>query len=312
MHTFSRKGAIGGIAAIVLLAACTANNAGSSASSAASGAASAPASTAPSPVATVPSDQLIFAGKLVWCIDIPYPPQENFDASGNPVGSDVDIANEIAKRLGLSGQIENSVFDTIIAAVTGGKCDAIISAQNITTDRVKQVDMIPYFQAGQAFVVPKGNPKSIKAELDLCGKSVAAESGTTEADYVEGSGDYKGAGLNKKCTDGGKAAVDLHQYPKDSDALAALISGNVDAYFADSPVAGYTVSQHADQLELSGVTVEVAKEGISVPKVKTGLRDAIATALKSMMDDGTYDGILTKWGVASGGLKSSDVVPVTK
>jgi polar amino acid transport system substrate-binding protein len=248
----------------------------------------------------------------VICSDIPYPPQEFFDDSGNPVGSDIEIGQEIAARLGLTPQIENSVFDTIIAAVTSGKCDIIISAQNITADRVKQVDMIPYFQAGQSFVVAKGNPAGIKTQDDLCGKSVAAETGTTEVDYLKGTGDYEGHGLSAACQGKGKAAIDIKEYPKDSDALAALISGNVDAYFADSPVAGYYTVQQPDKFELSGLTLDQAKEGISVPKDKNALRDAVATALKSMMDDGTYDQILQKYGVQDGALKSSDVVPVTK
>ena len=89
---------------------------------------------APTNVATVPDGLLVFEGKLVICSDIPYPPLEFFDDQGNPTGSDIDIGTEIAKRLGLTVQIENSVFDTIIDAVTGGKCDIIISAQNITAD----------------------------------------------------------------------------------------------------------------------------------------------------------------------------------
>ena len=78
-----------------------------------------------------------------------------------PQGLDIDIGTEIANRLGLKVQFVNSVFDTIIAAVTSGKCDIIISAQNITADRQKQVSMIPYFKAGQSFVAAKGNPKNI-------------------------------------------------------------------------------------------------------------------------------------------------------
>ena len=51
--------------------------------------------------------------------------------------------------------------------------------------------MIPYFQAGQAFVVAKGNPDDIKTTDDLCGKAVGGENGTTEVDYLNGTGDYK-------------------------------------------------------------------------------------------------------------------------
>jgi polar amino acid transport system substrate-binding protein len=304
----SWKGVLGA-AAILALAACTA---GTSASPSASQASSSSASAAASPVATVPDDQLAFPGKLVVCIDIPYPPQEFFDENGNPTGSDPDIATEIAKRLGLTVQIENSVFDTIIAAVTSGKCDIIISAQNLTAERLEQVNMIPYFKAGQSFVVAKGNPEGIKEPLDLCGQSVAAEQGTTEVDYVLGEGDYKGAGLNKQCTEGGKSEVDMQQFQKDSDALLALTSGQVVAYFADSPVAGYYTVQQPDQFELSGVTVEIANEGISVPKDKGGLAAGVLAALKSMADDGTYVEILKKYGLEDGAVDTSEMKIVTK
>jgi polar amino acid transport system substrate-binding protein len=304
----SWKGVIGA-GVIIALAACTAPAGSQSASQ---GVAS--GSAAGSPVATVPDDQLLFPGKLVVCIDIPYPPQEMFDDQGNPTGSDVDIATEIAKRLGLTVQIENSVFDTIILAITGGKCEVIVSAQNITADRLAQVDMIPYFKAGQSFVVAKGNPKAITKPLDLCGKSVAVESGTTEADYVKGTGDYKGAGLNKQCADAGQTEVDLKEFQKDSDALLALSAGQVDSYFADSPVAGYYTVQQPDQFELSGVTVEIANEGISVLKdpAKKDLANGILTALKSMVDDGTYGDILSKYGLEDGAVDASEMEIQTK
>ncbi len=279
-----------------------------SAPASAAPASAAPASAAPASavaaasIVPVPSGQLIFNGKLVICSDIPYPPQEFFDASGNPTGSDIDIGGEIAKRLGLTMEVQNSVFDTIIAALQGSKCDIIMSAQNITADRVKQVDMIPYFEAGQSFVVAKGNPKNIKVQMDLCGKAIAAETGTTEADYLNGTGDYKGQGLSAACTKAGKAAITVKEFAKDSDALLALQAGQVDSYFADSPVAGYYTVQHPDQFELSGLELGKAIEGISVAKANTGLRDAVQKALVAMINDGTYLQILKKYGDDSGAI----------
>jgi polar amino acid transport system substrate-binding protein len=277
------------------------------------------ASVAPTPAASsgaipLPSNAtLAFAGKLVICSDIPYPPQEFFDASGNPTGSDIDVGTEIAKRLGLTADIQNSVFDTIIAAVTSGKCDIIISAQNITSDRIKQVDMIPYFQAGQSFVVAAGNPAGINATTDLCGKKVAAETGTTEIDYLQGTGDYKGQGLSAACTKAGNAAINVKSFGKDSDALLALQSGQVDAYFADSPVAGYYTVQHPDQFALSGIApLQPAFEGISVPQSNTGLRDAVQAALVAMINDGTYLTILKKYGDDSGAVTATDAGTVNK
>jgi polar amino acid transport system substrate-binding protein len=303
MHLTPRKGAIGAIVALFILAACQANNAGTSPSTSTA----LSQSTAPSPVATVPSDQLTFAGKLVACIDIPYPPQESFDDQGNPQGSDVDLATEIANRLGLKLEVVNSVFSTIIEALTGGRCDIIISAQNINPDRLKVVDMIPYFKAGQSFVAAKGNPKNIKTKDDLCGKVVAVQQATTELDFLQGTGDFKGAGLSDACTKAGKPAITIKTFAKDNDALLALQSGTADAYFADSPVAGFYVKEHSDQFELTGLTLEVAIEGISVDKSKTGLRDAVKTALLSMITDGKYTEILKKWGVEDSALTADQV-----
>jgi len=312
MPVFARKATIGLVAALVLLAACqsAASPSPSSGGTASSGPSPSQAAVA-SPVASVPTDELAFAGKLLTCIDIPYPPQEFFDANGQPTGSDPDIANEIAKRLGLTSEIANSFFDTINEALNAGKCDIVVSAQNINADRLKVVDMIPYFQAGQAFVVAKGNPAGIKAELDLCGKKVAAEQGTTEVDYVNGTSDFKGKGLSERCVAAGKPAVILTQYSKDSDALLALTAGQVDSYFADSPTAGYYTVKQAAQFELSGVTVEVVPEGISVPFAKKGLSAAVAAALKSMMEDGTYASILDKYGLKSYGVEESTVTVQT-
>ena len=122
---------------------------------------------APSIVATVPADQLIFHGKLVICSDMPYPPLEYFDEEGNPLGSDIEMGAEIGRRLGLTMEVVNSVFDTIIPALTGGRCDIIISFQNINDERLGQVDMILYYEAGQAFLVQAGNPANIQAIEDL-------------------------------------------------------------------------------------------------------------------------------------------------
>jgi polar amino acid transport system substrate-binding protein len=265
----------------------------------------------PTAMVQVSSDVLSQKGHLLICSDFPYPPQEFFDENGNPQGVDVDMGTEIAARLGLKPQFVNSVFDTIIAAVTSGKCDIIISAQNITADRQKQVSMIPYFKAGQSFVVAKGNPNKITGPMDLCGKAVAAESGTTEADHLQGTGDYKDNGITQQCEKAGQKALDVVVTQKDSDALQQLQANKVVAYFTDSPVAAYYTVEHPDQFEIAGQPLDSVAEGISVPCGQadcTGaslspLGQAVQTALKSMMDDGTYLKILQKWNLADASVK---------
>lgn len=269
------------------------------------------AAPAGTPVATIPDTALVQKGRLVICTDFPYPPQEFFDENGNPQGLDVEIGKGIASRLGLQPEFVNSVFDTIIAAVKAGKCDIVISAQNITTERQKSVSMIPYFQAGQQLVVLKGNPNNINGPMDLCGKAVAAESGTTEADNLQGVNDYKDKGLTQDCTKAGKPAINVVVTQKDTDALQQLQSSKVVAYFTDSPVAAYYTVQHPDQFQLAGPVLSPASEGISVPCGQDDCTNAplsptgqaIQTALKSMMSDGTYTKILQKWNLTDGAVQ---------
>ncbi|HUI90184.1 MAG TPA: ABC transporter substrate-binding protein [Anaerolineales bacterium] len=260
---------------------------------------------APTPVATVDPSTLAYKGKLTVCSDIPYPPFEFYDDSGNPAGLDIDLATGLASRLGLQAQIINTVFDTTIEAVTGGKCDVIMSDMNITATRNKQISFIHYLDVGQSILVAKGNPKNIGAATDLCGQSVAAESGTTEVDYLQGTGDYQGAGLAADCSKAGKPQVTVVATEKDSDALQQLQAGKVVAYFADTPVAGQYVAKFPDQFQLIGQPIEPAPVGIGVPcggasdctnVPLTPLGQAVQTALKSMMADGSYANILTKYG----------------
>lgn len=268
-------------------------------------------SATPTPVAiaTVPADQLVVANKLTICSDLPYPPQEYFDANGDPTGADIEIGGEIAKRLGLKEAVENTVFDTIIAALQGSKCDIIMSAMDIRPDRLKQLDMIPYFKSGQAFVVAKGNPDGIKATTDLCGKSVGVESGTSEYDHLNGTGSYKAAdGLNPQCLAAGKAKIDIQPFAHDSDALLALQSGKVSTYFTDLPVAAYYVKQQPDLFETAPLNLNPVTQGIAVNKdsSKAKLEAGVKAALQSMMDDGTYLKILTKYNLQSGAVTSTN------
>ena len=273
---------------------------------------SAPATAAPTPVATVDPSTLVQKGKLEICSDFPYPPMEFYDDNGNPQGSDVEIGNEIARRLGLQAQFVNTVFDTAIEALKSPKCDLIISDMNITADRNKQISFIKYFQAGQSLLAAKGNPQNINSMMDLCGKSVAAESGTTEVDYLQGTGDYKtSGGVNQDCAKAGKQPPTVVVTQKDSDALQQLLSGKVVGYFADSPVTAYYVVQHPDQFQLVGQVVELTPVGIGLTcgdatdctnAPLTPFGQAVETALKSMMSDGTYKKILDKWQLSSGAV----------
>src|SRR5215472_4644029 len=99
-------------------------------------------------------DHVVQSGKLTVATDASYPPQEFVDPNTQKiVGSDVDLANELAKRLNLTPNVQNVKFDTIEAALFGPpvcqqRYDISISAWTINDKRKKEGDMIAYFQAG--------------------------------------------------------------------------------------------------------------------------------------------------------------------
>jgi polar amino acid transport system substrate-binding protein len=264
------------LAVVALVAACT----GGGSPSPSGGAA-----------AITPPQRIANAGKLVFCSDISYPPEEFYAADGTTAqGSDVDIAKDIAKRFGVSVQIDNTAFGGIIPALKAEKCDLIISGMNSDEERKKEVDFVDYLKVGQGILVPAGNPQGIKTAEDLSGKSVAVQLGTTNAQALEA--------VNETLTAAGKEPIDIQTYEADTDAFQQLTLGRVDAYTVDSVVMVYYVSlpENKDKFEIAA-TIEPIPIGIAVRKEDTELRDAVQNAIDAMYADGTLRQIVDTWGM---------------
>jgi polar amino acid transport system substrate-binding protein len=249
-----------------------------------------------STVATVPTDELVRPGRLVACMDMPYPPMQYFDEQGDPIGVDVDLLTELSARLGLEPVFQNSVYDTIIAALKSGKCDLIWADQLITPEREAELTMLPYWKSSEVFIVVKGNPEGITDPESLCGRSAAGQSGALEIDALEG--------FSEDCEAAGQEPIDIQQFQKSPDAMQALQAGHVDVYVASLVTGSYLVDQTGDQFEISysfGLT-EGNLVGISSMPENTGLSSAVDTALQSMVEDGTYQSILEKYNFSSGSI----------
>src|SRR3954454_19932477 len=95
------------------------------------------------------------------------------------VGSDIDIGTEIANRFGVKPEFKNTAFSAIIPSLQAKQCDAIISQLFDKPKRREVVDFVDYMYSSEAFLVPKGNPKNIRALGDISGLKVAVENGTT-------------------------------------------------------------------------------------------------------------------------------------
>jgi polar amino acid transport system substrate-binding protein len=230
--------------------------------------------------------KLVSAGTLTIGSDVSYPPQEYMDASSNPVGFDIDIADEIASRMGLQPKVVNFNFNDIIPALNAGQFDIVISAMNITPDRSKAVDFVQYYAAGQSVLVAKGNPKNIKTLDDLSGLTVAVQQGTTEQDSLTAE--------NTKLSGAGKTAINVLTYGTDTDAVDQLRVGRADAAMDDDPVAAYYAALNPN-FEVALAAFNPQDEGIATAKNNTDMNAAITKAVTAMKSDGTIDAIKAKW-----------------
>jgi polar amino acid transport system substrate-binding protein len=264
----------------VLMAACGSSN--STSTSTGSGSTGSTKSTIAAP------KDLITPGTLTVGSDTTYPPQEFIDTTtGKATGFDVDLITAIAQQIGLTADVKTANFTTIVDDLRAKRYDVVISAQTITPDREKQVDFIPYFNAGQSLLVPKGNPKGLKNVTDLCGKNVGVQDGTTELDTLNAA--------NK--ADCKSNPIKLTSLSAQTDVIQLLVNNRVDATFQDSPVTDYYLKLNPGHFEVGGSIINAAPEGISIRKGDTSMFNAIQAGFKAVKANGTYDNLFKKWGL---------------
>lgn len=243
----------------------------------------------------VPSSSLSQAGALKFCSDISGPPGEFYGPGHVPQGVDIDVGSNIAQRLGLKPVWVNTAFSGIIPALQAKHCDAIISELFIKPERKKIVDFVAYQTSGEELLVLKGNSPHITGlNGSLCGKKVAAETGTTVALYLQGQ--------DKTCKAAGKPGVTINLFLRDSDAFDQLLVKHVDAYGTTTDTAGYR-TRTSKQFQVAGKPFGRILVGIATNKGNKPLHEAIAQAFRAMKKDGTYAKIYAKWGLQLNMLK---------
>lgn len=255
--------------------------------------------TTPTPPSITPPTTLIRSGTITFLSDTTYPPQESIDpATQQAVGFDIEIAQAVANKMGLTATIQKTDSPQIVGALLAKKGDAIISALQITPDLERQVALVAYFRAGQAILVRKGNPSGITGLSDLCGKKVAVQVQSPEENTIDeaNGGVCKDSHINKQV------------YPTDLQAVMILKQRGVEAALDDSPVAAFFVKQTPDQLELAGGPFKTNPEGIAIDPKNGDLLKAMQQAMLAIYQDGSYRQILTKWNLLDGEIPASQIV----
>ena len=212
------------------------------------------------------------------CLD--YPPFESVKG-GDEVGFDVDLAEEIASRLGLEVEWVRADFDTIFTAVAGGQFDMVAAASTITSEREQTVDFSdPYYNSRQALVV--GPDSDIASVADVGeGHVIGVQRGTTGRDYAE--------------ENFGAVGAQIKTYTNAPDAFRDLDAGNIDAIVNDEPSSAEIVeTQFPDQQIVEAIdTNEVY--GFAFSKDNPELTAAANEALAEIIADGTYEEIFARY-----------------
>jgi polar amino acid transport system substrate-binding protein len=236
-------------------------------------------------------------GELAVAMDLHYPPT-TFLAEDNqtPIGLNPDIARLVAKKLDLKLKFVDTKFDTIIPGLDGGRYDFTATTMAKTEERLKVLDMIDYFKAGNSVAVPAGNPQKLTME-NLCGKSIAVTQGST--------GQLKRLpALNEQtCTSKGQPAINAVTLPNIQEALIQLSSKRIDGVLYDTTSLGWAQKQQPDSFTLLG-RVNVGSSDLSAIGLKKGspLTPAMQAAIQSVLQTPEYKKSLETWGLESGAI----------
>lgn len=199
--------------------------------------------------------------------------------TGEMVGFDIDIINEVADRAGFEVDLTTMDFSGIIPAVQTGNQEIAIAGITITEERAEIVDFSdPYYDSGLQIIVRADS--DVEDIDDLEGMSIATKTGSTSYDYLE----------DKFGDD-----ADVTPYPGTSDMYMALLGRNVDAAFYDAPnVAYFSQTRGEGRTKVVGPLYEGQQYGIVFNQGSEWV-EPTNEALAEMREDGTYDEIYAKW-----------------
>ncbi|MFI2365859.1 ABC transporter substrate-binding protein [Promicromonospora sp. NPDC019610] len=229
-----------------------------------------------------------------------YPPFEYTNEAGRIVGFEIDLFDAASKRLGLKYNFVDMPFKTLLGELYGSNVDALAAAMSDTAERQADYDFVDYYNDSDAIMVPAGNPEGIKALPDLCGRTVAVLTGSTQQEAL--------AQLNTaQCQ---AKPVNVLQFETDADALAQVQAGKADAELTQWSTGAYNAKQVG-----SGDVFEVANTEIINPtplgfvfqKGDVEMVRAYQAAVQSIIDDGTYAEILEKHDLSAGALDKATV-----
>jgi cystine transport system substrate-binding protein len=207
------------------------------------------------------------------------PPWNFLDDASQPMGYDVDVANELARRLGIPNvEFVPSNYQSFIEGVRANRYDVVISGQTITEERRQQVDFSRAYQVNGVSIFVKAGDRSISTLDDLAGRRVGVSAGTTNEKMAREI-----------------AGADVRTYENATLALTDLSRGGVDAMLVSRFAGTYLAERNGLPVEPVGELLELEVNGMTFRKDSPRFKQAVDEAIGQMIEDGTLSQISQRW-----------------
>lgn len=220
-------------------------------------------------------------GTLVVGFDQEFPPMGFIGDDGEYTGFDLELAQEVAKRLGLSYKAQPIAWDSKDMELESGNIDCIWNGFTMTGREDAYTWSDPYMENAQVFVVKADS--GIESPADLAGKIVEVQMDSSGQKALEADPELSGS------------FAQLITTPDYNTAFMDLEQGAVDAVCMDIIVASYQIREREADMVILDEALASEDYGIGFKKGNTELRDQVNDTLLEMAEDGTLAQISEKW-----------------
>lgn len=220
--------------------------------------------------------------QFILGLDDSFPPFGFRNEKNEIVGYDIDLAKEVAKRMGKELVCQPINWDTKELELNNNNIDCIWNGLTITEKRLNEMIFTkPYIKNAQVVVVKKSS--GFNSLADLKGKTIGVQAGSSAQDAINENPDFK------------SSVKEIVEFAENVTAMNDLEFGNLDGVVMDVTVADYNIAQGKSSLTYLDEALSPEEYGIAFKKENTELRDKVQSILEEMAKDGTVAKISTKW-----------------
>ncbi|NEU27503.1 transporter substrate-binding domain-containing protein [Paenibacillus ottowii] len=212
-----------------------------------------------------------------------YPPYNFLNDNKELDGFDVDIAKELAKRIGVKVEFTAQEFSGLIPSLQKKKFDAVVSQVAITEDRKKAIDFTDPYITNHVNIIVNSKTNDITKLEDFKGKTIGVGLGTNDESYLRNE-------VLPKVGD-----FEIKTYDDVITSLKDLNSGRIDATINNLYALKPIIDKNGFQIKAVGEPVKSDQAAVAINQNTPELKEALNKALKEMKEDGTYKTIFKKW-----------------